>query len=228
MSKAKKQGTGKKKGRKGKAKSGLFGVDQPTAEKAQRVFLETLKYLGVLVGGTATGVVLGKYSLAGIPAGIIALIADKPTLAMLAFTAAAAPAIDLERQALPAVKVSETQAGVQAGTAGFEGMEGFDFKQFTDDAKARLHAYFMSLGEKLHLSPKQTTAAAAKALQTVQGLFGPDESVSYFLNPGTSGMGEVDLSALDKLQAQIAQANAANNQNLTGDQDEEDDFAGII
>lgn len=200
---------------------GFLGFDFSSSGKndPQQIALEVLKCLGAVIVGTAAGAGLGYGSLAGIPVGILAIIKKSPILASLAFTAAAAPLLKLEQQAgVPGTTAPATT------TAGFDGMEGFDIRKFGADAKARLEAYFQGLTEKLTLGKMKPSVAAA-TLKTVQGLFGPDESVSYFLNPGS--VGEVDNAILAKLKEQIAQATAGNNQ-VNGDNENEDDFAGII
>lgn len=232
MTNKKKRGKRKvtKRARKSKGLYGLSFKDtgQSTAEN---VGMQTV--LSVIGGifGAAAGSVFGSASLLGVVLGAAGIAYKIPFLASLGFTAAATPlAKDIDQnlyKVLPGGGTG-TPTNVPATTNGVDDLDGFNIKQFGSDAKARAGAYFKNLAEKLTFG-KYKPEDVQKAIQTVQGLFGPDESVSYFLNPGTSGMGDVDFSALDKLKAQIAQANAPNNnQNLTGEENGEDDFAGII
>jgi len=78
-------------------------------------------------------------------------------------------------------------------------VNGFDFASFKDKAKERAKNYFSSFTEKLYL-PKPKT-------ETVSGLNGGEEEVTYFMNPYSTKKGQLDMSKLDDVQAQIAQMN---------------------
>jgi hypothetical protein len=77
-------------------------------------------------------------------------------------------------------------------------VNGFDFASFKDKAKERAKNYFSSFAEKLYL-PKPKT-------ETVSGMNGSEE-VTYFMNPYTTKKGQLDMSKLDDVQAQIAEMN---------------------
>jgi len=78
-------------------------------------------------------------------------------------------------------------------------MDGFDLSTFASLAKDRAKNYFSSFAEKLHL-PKP-------ADQSVNGMNG-NEDVKYFLNPN-SQVGQIDLSELDQLNAQVQSMNGS-------------------
>lgn len=73
---------------------------------------------------------------------------------------------------------------------------GFNFKDFAEKVKERAKNYFSNYADKLYL-PAHNDAE-------VNGLNG-DEKVNYFVNP-YSKAGELDMSALDKVQGDIAAA----------------------
>jgi len=78
-----------------------------------------------------------------------------------------------------------------------ESVEGFDMKQIASEAKDRVGTFFKNFGEKLYLSK-----------ETIAGLAGDDDSnVTYFVNPYSKN--ELDMSAIDRIQEQIAQMNGA-------------------
>lgn len=76
------------------------------------------------------------------------------------------------------------------------GMEGLDAKTAITEAKDRVTNFFQNFSEKLYL-PKSSP-------ETVNGLAGEEEPVTYFVNP-YSRPKELDMSAIDKIQAQIAE-----------------------
>lgn len=80
-------------------------------------------------------------------------------------------------------------------TTATESVEGFDMKQMASEAKDRVGTFFKNFGEKLYLSK-----------ETIAGLAG-DEQVTYFVNPYSNK--ELDMSAIDRIQEQIAQMNGA-------------------
>jgi hypothetical protein len=83
------------------------------------------------------------------------------------------------------------------------GIGGFDIKQIATEAKDRVGTFFKNFGEKLYLSR-----------ETIAGLAG-DEPVTYFVNPFSTK--ELDMSAIDRIQEQIAQMNKSGTANLTED-----------
>jgi hypothetical protein len=82
------------------------------------------------------------------------------------------------------------------GATPTETVEGFDMKQIASEAKDRVGTFFKNFGEKLYLSK-----------ETIAGLAGDDEQVTYFVNPYSTK--ELDMSAIDRIQEQIAQMNGA-------------------
>jgi hypothetical protein len=74
-----------------------------------------------------------------------------------------------------------------------QAVEGFDMKQIAEQAKDRVGTFFKNFSEKLYIS------------KPVEGLEGSDQ-VTYFVNPYNSAK-ELDMSAIDRVQEQIAQMN---------------------
>lgn len=91
----------------------------------------------------------------------------------------------------------QTPAPQMSGTE--DEMDGFDLSTFASLAKDRAKNYFSSFAEKLNL-PKP-------ADQSVNGMNG-NEDVKYFLNPN-SQVGQIDLSELDRLNAQVQSMNGS-------------------
>lgn len=91
----------------------------------------------------------------------------------------------------------QTMASSQTTT---QGVDGLDFKQLATEAKDRVGTFFKNFSEKLYLptSPPSTTPTT-----TVQGL--GENDVTYFVNPYSKN--ELDMSALDRIQEQIAAMN---------------------
>ena len=81
-------------------------------------------------------------------------------------------------------------------------VNGFDIKQIAEGAKGRAMDFFHSFAEKLYI-PASVLPSGSSG-ETTQGL---DDQVTYFVNP--YGNKELDMSALDKVQEQIAQMNSA-------------------
>jgi hypothetical protein len=215
---------------------GFLGIDLSDEGKptVKSVAVQTALSIGTAILGAAAGSAFGSASVLALGFGIMGIVWKIPALAAFGFTAAATPlskdADKLVSQLNPGpggTPIPATATTSATATNGFDDLEGLNLKQFGADAKARVEAYFKNLAEKVTFG-KYKGDDVKTAIQTVQGLFGPDESVSYFLNPGTSGVGEVDLSALDKIQQQVAQLSAGSQSSLSGDEFEEDDFSGII
>jgi hypothetical protein len=182
---------GRKKKYKGRKKDGrvskgpLAGVsgvmDHPVA---QTVTKGGLVLLAAIAAGGA-GAALGKHSLiAGVPVTLIGFHKNNPYLI------AAGLGLTLSNgfQNQKAAPVS--------------GVDGFDFKQIAEEAKDRVGTFFKNFSEKLYL-PKSETAT-----ETTAGLEGnQDEQVTYFVNPYNE-LNELDMSAIDRIQEQIAGMNA--------------------
>ena len=90
----------------------------------------------------------------------------------------------------------QKQASAATTETSTESVEGFDIKQIASEAKDRVGTFFKNFGEKLYLSK-----------QTIAGLAGDDDNVTYFVNPYSNK--ELDMSAIDRVQEQIAQMNGA-------------------
>jgi hypothetical protein len=81
------------------------------------------------------------------------------------------------------------------GTEPVETVEGFDVKQIATEAKDRVSTFFRNFSEKLYLPPTKA--------ETTNGL--GDDEVTYFVNPYSNK--ELDMSAIDRVQEQIAAMN---------------------
>jgi len=162
----------------------LFGV---TAEQTAS-YKETLKEGGLIllaaIAAGGAGAALGKHSLlAGIPLTLVG--------------------IHKKNKYVIAAGLGMTMSnGFQGSGSSMNGtednVEGFDIAQITQNAKDRVSNFFSNFKDKLYI------AKAADA--GVNGLGEAEEQVSYFVNPH-KGTGELDTSALDKIQEQIAQMN---------------------
>lgn len=78
-----------------------------------------------------------------------------------------------------------------------ENVEGFDVKQIATAAKDRVTTFFKNFSEKLYLP------ATTDNNQATNGL--GEDDVTYFVNP--YGNNELDMSAIDRVQEQIARMN---------------------
>lgn len=163
----------------------LFGIsaDQTTSYK------ETLKEGGLIllaaIAAGGAGAALGKHSLiAGIPLTLVG--------------------IHKKNKYIIAAGLGMTMSnGFQGSGSSMHGtedtnVEGFDIAQITQNAKDRVSNFFSNFKDKLYL--------VKSADAGVSGLGETDEQVSYFVNP-YQGTGELDTSALDRVQEQIAQMN---------------------
>jgi hypothetical protein len=176
-------------GRKGKSKnkrkynkksSGLSGVTQVMAHPiANTVTKGGLVLLAAIAAGGA-GAALGKHSLvAGIPVTLIGFHKKNPYL--IAAGLGLTLSNGFQRQ--------------NSSAAPVQGIGELDFKQIAEQAKDRVGTFFRNFSDKLYL-PKSTETS---------GLEG-DEQVTYFVNPYSSA-GELDMSAIDRIQEQIANMN---------------------
>jgi hypothetical protein len=97
-------------------------------------------------------------------------------------------------QAKAAVKpASSTTNGIE------DEVNGFDFATYKDQVIERTKNYFSSFAEKLYLpKPKE---------ETESGMNGSGDEVTYFMNPYSTKKGQLDMSKLDDIQAQIAEMN---------------------
>lgn len=142
--------------------------------------------LGAALLGGGVGAVIGKHSLlAGIPVVILGVYKDNKYLTASGLGLCISNGFQKTNQ-------SQAVSGVE------DDMHGFDL----DQIKERVGTYFKNFSEKLYLpkSDQQTNG--------FDEMNGTDEP-TYFLNPYNNAKpsleGDLDLSQLDKVQANIAQ-----------------------
>lgn len=171
---------------KGKKNSGLAGTAKAAAPYMQTAKEGALMLLAAIAAGGA-GAALGKHSfIAGIPVTLIG--AHKQNKYVIA--------------AGLGLVMSNGFQKAGANTTTTEGVEGFDLKQIATEAKDRVGTFFKNFGEKLYLSK-----------ETIAGLAGDDEQVTYFVNPYSNK--ELDMSAIDRIQEQIAQMSKSGTSGLS-------------
>jgi hypothetical protein len=95
--------------------------------------------------------------------------------------------------------------------SGTNGVDGFDVKQMTQDAKDRVSKFFENFKEKLYIAPTevidpsvQVPANTSASDGSTSGL-GASENVQYFINPMSTN--DLDLSAMERVEQQIASMN---------------------
>jgi len=162
----------------------LFGT-APMMEHpvAQTVTKGGLVILAAIAAGGA-GAALGKHSLlAGIPVTLIGFHKKNP------YIIAAGLGLTLSNGFQ-----NQNKTTVQ-------GVDGFDMKQIAEQAKDRVGTFFKNFSEKLYISKAAEPSSTA-------GLAGEnsEDQVTYFVNPYNDTK-ELDMSAIDRLQEQIATMN---------------------
>ena len=166
----------------GKRKSykGLSGVAQVMEHPiANTVTKGSLILLAAIAAGGA-GAALGKHSLiAGVPVTLVGFHKKNPYLI------AAGLGLTLSNGFQ---RKDQQQVTTQ-------GVDGFDLKLVAEQAKDRVGTFFKNFSEKLYLKSGEEGAA---------GLAGEND-VTYFVNPYTPK--GLDMSAIDRVQEQIAQMN---------------------
>jgi hypothetical protein len=180
--------TKKNKTKKQKQGHALFGT-APVMEHpvAQTVTKGGLVLLAAIAAGGA-GAALGKHSLlAGIPVTLVGFHKKNP------YIIAAGLGLTLSNGFQ-----NQNKTTVQ-------GVDGFDIKQIAEEAKDRVGTFFKNFSEKLYIAKSAEPNATA-------GLAGDqkEEQVTYFVNP-YSETKELDMSAIDRLQEQIASMNGGMN-----------------
>ncbi len=175
----------KRKNNKNKKGNALFGTAEVIKHPiAQTVTKGGLVLLTAIAAGGA-GAALGKHSLlAGIPVTLLGFHKKNP------YIIAAGLGLTLSNGFQ-----NQNKTTVQ-------GVEGFDMKQMAEQAKDRVGTFFKNFSEKLYLSKVEPTATAGLA-----GEHG-EEQVTYFMNPYNAK--ELDMSAIDRIQEQIANMNGMN------------------
>ncbi len=172
------------KGKKNKQGNALFGTAQVMEHPiAQTVTKGGLVLLAAIAAGGA-GAALGKHSLlAGIPVTLVGFHKNNP------YIIAAGLGLTLSNG-------FQNQSKATSQT-----VEGFDMKQIAEQAKDRVGTFFKNFSEKLYISKAEPTST--------EGLAGEnnEEQVTYFVNPYNSAK-ELDMSAIDRIQEQIANMSA--------------------
>jgi hypothetical protein len=170
--------------KKNKQGNALFGT-APVMEHpiAQTVTKGGLVLLAAIAAGGA-GAALGKHSLlAGIPVTLVGFHKKNP------YIIAAGLGLTLSNGFQNKNKTTTVQ-----------GVDGFDMKQIAEQAKDRVGTFFKNFSEKLYISKAEPSAT--------NGLAG-EEQVTYFVNPYNNAK-ELDMSAIDRIQEQIANMNGMN------------------
>lgn len=170
--------------KKNKQENALFGT-APVMEHpiAQTVTKGGLVLLAAIAAGGA-GAALGKHSLlAGIPVTLVGFHKKNP------YIIAAGLGLTLSNGFQNQNKTTTVQ-----------GVDGFDMKQIAEQAKDRVGTFFKNFSEKLYISKAEPSAT--------NGLAG-EEQVTYFVNPYNNSK-ELDMSAIDRIQEQIANMNGMN------------------
>ncbi|MEX1239461.1 MAG: hypothetical protein WEB30_07080 [Cyclobacteriaceae bacterium] len=179
---------GRKKSTRKKKGGALSGM----AQAGKNDYVETGKegFLTLLaaIAASGAGAAIGKHSLvAGIPIMFFGIHKKNAYIIAAGLGLTLSNGFQNPAQAKPATTT--------------EGMDGL--KEIAEQAKNRVGTFFQNFKEKLYLGP------AAPA--TTDGL-GEDE-VTYFVNPYKS-TGEIDMSAIDRVQEQIAEM-TRNGNNLS-------------
>lgn len=155
---------------------------------AQAVAKGGLVLLTAIAAGGA-GAALGKHSLiAGVPVTLVGFHKKNP------YIIAAGLGLTLSNGFQ---NQNKTATNVQ-------GVDGFDLKQVAEGAKDRVGTFFKNFSEKLYLDKGEPSATA--------GLAGDnkEDQVTYFVNPYNDSK-ELDMSAIDRIQEQIAAMNQGMN-----------------
>lgn len=179
------RGKRRRKNKKQKQSGALFGTSQVMEHPvAQTVTKGGLMLLTAIAAGGA-GAALGKHSLlAGIPVTLVGFHKKNP------YIIAAGLGLTLSN-------------GFQNQNKTVQGVDGFDMKQIAEQAKDRVGTFFKNFSEKLYIGKAEQTPTA--------GLEGGnnEEQVTYFVNPYNEAK-ELDMSAIDRIQEQIANMSSMN------------------
>lgn len=180
----------KRKNRKRNKSKGLFGT--PVTAQHKKAIGDTLKEGGLIllsaIAAGGAGAAVGKHSLlVGLPVTLFGIYKNNK------YITAAGLGFVLSNGFQPKNPVPQAT----------EGIDGPDFKMLASEAKDRIGTFFKNFGEKLYLP---------KSNEGTSGLGENDEQVTYFMNPHSNK--ELDMSAIDRLQEQIAEMNKPVNGNL--------------
>lgn len=171
----------KKRGRKGKHGRGLSGIAKTEGNTYATTAKEAALMLVAAIAAGGAGAAIGKHSLlVGLPITIIGIHRQNKyiTAAGLGFT-------------LSNGFQNKTQTATTPATT--EGLG--DMKQIAEEAKERVTTFFKNFGEKLYLPAAQGDATSGLG----------NNEVTYFVNPYSNK--ELDMSAIDRIQQQIAEMN---------------------
>lgn len=188
---------GKKRNKKKGSKQGLSGT---SAVATANPYLTSAKDGGLVMASallaSGLGAAFGKHSFfMGIP--IVLLGAYKKNLYIIAAGTGMMLSNGFQK---PASAAPTTQ-----------GIDGFDFKKIAADAKDRVGTFFENFKEKLYLPKSQPQATET----TTEGL--GEDQVTYFVNPYSNK--ELDMSAIDRIQEQIAKMNESGASGLEVDRE---------
>jgi hypothetical protein len=176
---------------------GLQGIS-PDFDK-KRVW-EAVKGGGILVltavGGGFLGAAVGKHSFfLGIPVAMAGKYFDNEYIVAAGL----------------GMSVANGFQNTTKPLSGTNGVDGFDVKQMTQDAKDRVSKFFENFKEKLYIAPTevidpsvQVPANTSASDGSTSGL-GASENVQYFINPMSTN--DLDLSAMERVEQQIASMN---------------------
>lgn len=167
----------------------LFGT-APVMEHpvTQTVTKGGLMLLTAIAAG-GVGAALGKHSLlAGIPVTLIGFHKKNPYIIATG------------------LGLTLSNGFQNQNRAAVEGVDGFDIKVIAEEAKDRIGTFFKNFSEKLYIGkPAEPTATAGLSGDQQQ------EQVTYFVNPYNESK-ELDMSAIDRIQEQIATMNGSLNE----------------
>lgn len=174
----------KRKNRKNRSK-GLFGT--PASAVNKKAIGDTLKEGGLIllsaIAAGGAGAAVGKHSLlVGLPVTLYGIYKNNKYVTAAGLGLVLSNGFQLKKQAQPT-----------------EGVDGFDIKILATEANDRVGTFFKNFSEKLYLP---------KTSEGTSGL-GEDEGVTYFINPHSNK--ELDMSAIDRIQEQIADMNKPMN-----------------
>jgi hypothetical protein len=172
-------------------KQELSGTGQAAANPYAQAGKDGGLMLIAAILASGAGAAIGKHSFfAGLPLTFLGVYKKNP------YIIAAGIGLTISN----GFQIPATAATTQTTT---EGIDGFDIKKIATDAKNRVGTFFDNFKEKLYL-PK------SKPSETTEGL--GDDQVTYFVNPYNNK--ELDMSAIDRVQEQIAQMNKSGTSGL--------------
>jgi hypothetical protein len=181
----------KRKNQKRNRSKGLFGTPVTAGDK--QAIGNTLKEGGLIllsaIAAGGAGAAVGRHSLlVGLPVTLYGIYKNNKYITAAGLGFILSNGFQLKKP------VAQTT----------EGIDGPDFKMLATEAKERVGTFFKNFGEKLYLP--------VKAGDATNGLGEDDEQVTYFVNPHSKK--ELDMSAIDRIQEQIADMSKPMSGNL--------------